>query len=309
MSYELKLDESAAKGARRILRHQVESALELLSGPAAADQNEAVHEARKHFKKVRGALRLWRGALGPKDYRRENTCFRDAGRPLTEVRDAAVLIETLDELARGYPDEVPKAEIDRARRELKRLEKETRSRVLVEGQAFTHVSEILREALPRLDDLPVQAKGWAALRDGLRDVYRTARCAFADARADPTVENLHEWRKQVKYLWHQLQILRPVAPTSLDERAEHAHQLGELLGKDHDLAVLHQTVSGLPQAARDLDALGQLLRLIDRRRAELQKAAFGLGERVHGDRPAPFVGEVRRHFRRWRREARLLGVR
>src|SRR5262245_62014464 len=151
MSFELKPDESVARGARRILRHQVESALELITDPADAD--EAVHDARKHFKKVRAVLRLMRGALRPKDYRRENLCFRDAARPLTEMRDAVVLVESLDKLAHDFPGEIPGPELDRVRRQLTAHAEAEHQRVLIDGEAFAHVAQTLRDALPRLDDL------------------------------------------------------------------------------------------------------------------------------------------------------------
>src|SRR5205807_1138854 len=165
------------------------------------------HDARKRFKKIRAALRLWRDALRPKDYRRENLCFRDAARPLTEVRDAAVLLEALDGLARAYPGEAPAGELDRARGFLTERRNATRRRVLQEGRALEDIAKAVGEAIPRLKALKVRGKGWDALEGGLRRVYRAGRKAFAAAREAPTVENLHEWRKQAKYLWHALEIL------------------------------------------------------------------------------------------------------
>src|ERR1019366_5884992 len=52
-----------------------------------------VPEVRKCFKRVRAALRLVREDLGDDAYREENWCLRDAARPLTEVRDAEMLVE------------------------------------------------------------------------------------------------------------------------------------------------------------------------------------------------------------------------
>jgi hypothetical protein len=46
-------------------------------------------------------------------------------------------------------------------------------------------------------------------RGSLRRIYRRGRKAMQHAQADPTNENLHEWRKRVKDLWHAEQILRP----------------------------------------------------------------------------------------------------
>jgi hypothetical protein len=98
MAFELKPDQSLPKGIRRIVRKQLAAALGQLTGPQKRSRDEAVHEARKRFKEVCAVLRLVRPVIGEKSYRRENTCFRDAGRPLTEVR-AKVFIEALDRLA------------------------------------------------------------------------------------------------------------------------------------------------------------------------------------------------------------------
>src|SRR5436190_20379458 len=98
MSFELKPDESLGKGLRRIVRGQLENGLEELTGARPEPRDEALHEARKCFKKVRAMLRLVRPKIGTKMYRGENLCIRDAARPLTEVRDAKILIETLDSL-------------------------------------------------------------------------------------------------------------------------------------------------------------------------------------------------------------------
>ena len=46
-----------------------------------------MHEARKDLKKLRALLRMTRGELGDATFRRENPCFRDAGRELAGVRD------------------------------------------------------------------------------------------------------------------------------------------------------------------------------------------------------------------------------
>jgi CHAD domain-containing protein len=104
MSFELKPDEALRKGIRRIVRKQMDAALEHLTGLHRGSRDEAVHEARKCFKKIRAVLRIVRPVIGEKRYRKENTCLRDAGRPLTEVRDARILIETVDKLVEHYEE-------------------------------------------------------------------------------------------------------------------------------------------------------------------------------------------------------------
>ena len=50
---------------------------------------------------MRASLRLLRPALGSQTYTQENAIYRDMARPFTRVRDAKVLMDTLDQLVAG----------------------------------------------------------------------------------------------------------------------------------------------------------------------------------------------------------------
>lgn len=114
-------------------------------------------------------------------------------------------------------------------------------------------------------------------------------------------EDLHDWRKQVKYLWHQLQILEPSWPGLLGELASQAHKLADHLGDDHDLAVLRQKITSNADAfeTQDRDAL---LAMLDRRRKQLQDKAFKLGARMFEEKPRRFTTRIGRYWRLWRTE-------
>src|SRR4051812_12540678 len=94
MASALRRKETAARGVLRILRKQIDKAVEALADEQSLS-DEDVHDIRKSLKRVRAALRLLRPAIGSSTYRGENVCFRDAARPLTELRDAKVLVDTL----------------------------------------------------------------------------------------------------------------------------------------------------------------------------------------------------------------------
>lgn len=83
---------------RRIARGQIDLAVELLESADGCELDEAIHESRKAFKRVRALVCLARDALGDETYRRENETFRDAGRALASVRDARVMVDTLEDL-------------------------------------------------------------------------------------------------------------------------------------------------------------------------------------------------------------------
>jgi CHAD domain-containing protein len=304
MAFQLKADESVVKGIRRIVRQEVDKALDSLTGRSGGGPDPDVHDARKRFKKVRAVLKLARKALGSKVYRRENAAFRDAGRPLTEVRDAQALLDILDRLAERYPAEAPPELLGGVREALRDRRQAVRRRVLEEEGAAEEVAAAVRKPAARLKRCSPGRKGWSALQGGLKDSYRRGLEAYAAASADPTVENLHEWRKRVKDLWHQLQLLRAARPQVLEPLADQAHALADLLGDDHDLAVLRQLLTDQPERLGGQAAVDRLLPLIDRSRAELQREARLVGQHVYWDPPGVFMNRLKAFWKAWRSGAR-----
>jgi CHAD domain-containing protein len=302
MSFALKSDESLRKGIRRIARKELEDAREQLIKASNGSRDKAVHEARKCFKKIRAILRLVRHAIGERHYRYENTAFRDAARPLTEVRDAEVLVETVDKIAKHFADRVRGQSFAAIRKELMTHQREVRHRVLGEENAFAVVETAVREALGRLNGWADVPDRWAGVGKGVRQVYRQARQAFAHATADPTVQKLHEWRKQVKSLRYQLEILRAVWPEMMGPLADQADHLGELLGDDHDLAVLRHMLTQDPERFGGEKGVELLLALIDRRREELEGEASVLGQRLLQDPSKAFARRLKGYWREWRKQ-------
>jgi CHAD domain-containing protein len=303
MSFELKADESLRKGIRRIVRKQMDEAVEDLTGAQRESRDEAVHEARKCFKRIRAVLRLVRPAIREKDYRRENTSFRDVARPLTEVRDARIFIESLDQLVEHFQEHLVGRTFRDIRQALQGNLRAVRRRVLDEGNAFAVVAETVRRARGRIRNWADIPKKWPAVGDGLENTYRQARDAHGEAVADPNVEKLHEWRKQVKYVFYQLEVLKPLWPERLEELINEADRMGDLLGDDHDLAVLRQMLTDDPERFGEEGDRELLLALIDRRRAELEQEAMLLGQRFFQDSPRDFARRLRAYWKTWRAQA------
>jgi CHAD domain-containing protein len=307
MAFELKPAEPLRKAVRRIARKQMKSALNTLAQADADQRDQAVHEARKSFKKVRAVLRLVRPKISPKRYRAENTCFRDAGRPLTEVRDAKILVETLDKLIEHDRQHVSGHSFGAIRQALTDNLDAVRRRVLDEEQACARVGDAVRQARKRVKRWADVPNRWASIGAGLTIVYRRAGAACEAATADLSVDKLHEWRKQTKYLLYQLEILRPICTERMQELVDAADRMGELLGDDHDLAVLRQFLTDA--SGRFGDEAGMLVGLIDRRRAELEEEAVSRGRLFFQDGPEGFAARLKGYWKSWRARARKRGSR
>jgi CHAD domain-containing protein len=303
MSFELRIEESLRKGLRRVVRKQLDAALEELTGAAKGPRDEVVHDVRKSLKKVRAVLRLLRPVIGEKCYRRENTCFRDTSRPLTEVRDARILVETLDQLVEHFQEYIAGRSFADARKALQDHLRAVRKRVLDEHNAFAVAAETVSQACGRVKGWSDVPDRWSSMGAGLRDTGRRARAAFQDAAAEPSVAKLHEWRKQVKYLRYQLEVLGPLWPERMEELTAETDRMGDLLGDDHDLAVLRQVITREPHPVADDGEREALLALIDRRRVELQQEVLLLGRRFFQDRPKEQARRLKGYWKAWRGQA------
>jgi len=89
LSYRFKGDESTHHAVERIALDQLDKALKITKAKRSLD--DAVHEVRVCFKKLRGLIRLVRPELGQAQYKRENRSYRDINRKLSDVRDSAAL--------------------------------------------------------------------------------------------------------------------------------------------------------------------------------------------------------------------------
>ncbi|MBE9129071.1 MULTISPECIES: CHAD domain-containing protein [unclassified Coleofasciculus] len=302
MPYQLNTHESVPSAIRRITCEQIDRAVNQLSGKTNNSQDEAVHNARKRFKKIRAVLRLVRDEIGQDIYKRENKCFRDVGHQLSDVRDAQVLVETLDDLTEHFSESVSADAFTEIRQILEANYHSVCKQVFEENDTVTSAIASIKAARERIESLPIERNDWLALRDGLHRVYKRGYKGFRHAIEQPTVENLHEWRKRVKYLWYHLRILKPIWSGLMAELADQTHDLADYLGDDHDLAVLRQWIGDHPELFQDSSELEALLGLSDRRRTQLQLAAKQLGQRIYTEETETFVSRIGAYWQAWQQE-------
>lgn len=291
-------DETIPNGIRRVARGQLDQAhIELVESPKRKLAS-AVHDTRKSFKRLRATARLARGAIGDETYHRENAAFRDSARRLSRVRDASVLIETLDELERvSGGDELPSGATVKLRGRLEDERKQALDSLSADDAVVAVVVADIEEARTRIATWTFKTQDFEALEPGLRRIYRRGRNAMRRAQADPNNENLHEWRKRVKDLWHAMQIMRPAAPKKMRKLAKRTHALSDLLGDYHDLAELRHYVGQHPDSFEDRLTQAAQIAVIDRRRNQLQQRAFASGQKLYRRSPKRFVKGIEHGWR------------
>jgi CHAD domain-containing protein len=291
--YQLARDEELAAGLTRIASGRAEKALERLRGSSAgeADTADAVHGARKDMKKLRTVLRLLRDELGSKRYKRENARFRDAARALSETRDAEVKLETLNGLAEDG-DALPEEAVESWRKILDR-DREAATNAARDEPAVSEAISLIETGLEAIRGWDVEGDSWKLIDAGLTRTYRRGRRAMKAAEKRRGEGDFHEWRKRAKDLWYELRLLSAAWSGPLEATAEEAHNLTELLGDHHDLALLREDLRGRNLGEEETAALEAA---IDRRQGELAAAALPLGRRLYAERPKDFSRRMRRYW-------------
>jgi len=303
MSYRIKTHGRLAAELQRVAGEEIAAALAELQSLGHDDAAEAVHEARKHFKKLRALVQLLREPLGARRVRAEEASYRDIGRKIQRLRDAQALAATLDALARRFFVKRRPPIVLAARQVLAAEERRAR-RALEHKGALDAVLASLREARTRAAAWQLDGFRWKHLAAALRRSYRRAREAWRHAAAEPKPRRLHHWRRRTKELWYHVTLTHGAAPDFMEELAGELEVLGEFLGDDHDLLVLREVLSRHPRkvpAGRARDALFDIFAL---RREELLGAAFDLAGRIFAEPPADFLRALaaRRSDHRQRRK-------
>lgn len=296
--------------------------------------DEAVHEARKDMKKLRGLLRLVRPAA-PDLYKAENRALRDAAAHLAVVRDADAALETFDlVLRRAQPEsdegakfaaafgteaERPSLHHDAEPMELSSVRA---SLVAYRDEVHAGASDVqerlakfrtrMQEARARVDDwqLPYPdklAQDFDLLGPGLAKTYKRGRKAMQRAYKVPSVDAFHDWRKRTKYLGYHLRLLQPAWPKLLKAKREAVKELQSLLGDDHDLAVLAELLRTLrkngQQASPSSEAELALNSEMRRQSELLRRRARGLGEIIYVERPKSLRRRLGAYWRQAQRTA------
>ena len=257
--------------------------------------DKSVHAARKEMKRARAALRLMRASLGDTTYRTINRQVRDAARPLTPIRDAGALIGSLESIRRPDEKEACKAYLN-CLRDLLNGELWSSHRHLT-ATALDASAAVLRKVDRRIEALPAKEPDLPTVKQGMKRVFKAGRAALARARRRRNTDSLHEWRKQTKYLSNQIELIRPLFQVKLKKIGRRSYKLAELLGEDHDLALLRDKIGELRAAARLPPGAGArrvLNKRIKRRRCKLQAKARGLGNQLYGRSAGSFASALAR---------------
>jgi CYTH domain-containing protein/CHAD domain-containing protein len=289
--------EPLEREVRRVAAERLDGAIEYLAqalaDPEQHDLEVAVHEARKRCKWSRGLARLVQPSLGA-DFRWFDRTVRGAANQLSALRDAHAIVATFDALLDIAPDDPVLAAARRRQADIS---------AAATQDAVASGDERIATALTMLADARAASSRWKIRRpsdtieDAIAATYRRGRSAQRRVRAHPTDEEIHEWRKAVKYLWYQVQLLHDAAPSVLGPLADGLDVLAETLGNDHDLAVLVGLLDARPGDYGTPSEVVHLRELARRRQDELRTAAVRAGATIYAESPKAFARRIIRYWK------------
>jgi CHAD domain-containing protein len=297
MAYRLRPARPFTQELRSVATSQLQKAIALLEeqpdGP-----HEAIHDARKKFKRVRALYRLV-GSNAKLFRKTENARIRDMARSLAVVRDAAALVETTTYLT-GYassPEEVTAlataAEaLGRRRDHIAAEEHDLPARL--NAAVDTCREAIAALAALDLDDRPSRTakrleKVWK--RQRIRAEVALALTVTTPGDAATLVhgdseEAFHELRKCGQAYWMHLALLSDAWPSAMRAKQRETKVLVDLLGHEHDLSVLSQLIDENPSVVGNGETAAHLLSAIITRQQALRAEALALAAQVFSDDPA-----------------------
>jgi len=300
MAYRLSVkDADLAAAFRRIAAEEARAAVAKIAADDDAGAHRAVHEVRKHGKKLRALIRLFRPVFA--DHAEENAVIRDAARRLSGLRDRAVMLQTHDGLAAALPAGAERRRLAPIRARLTRL---ARTTAAVEDLAaeLARYGEVMAALAARAENWQLSAGGRPALEPGLARVWKQARRTLAAAKKSPSAETIHEWRKRVKDHWYHARILEPVFPEMIAPQRALADELGEALGDHNDLAVYRRWLDGPESDGLDKSRRAAADALAAGRQKLLLTRSLTIGQRLFAEPPEAMAARWAAWWEIWRAE-------
>jgi CHAD domain-containing protein len=290
MSFELHEREHLQDELTQIARRELGKTVRALTTSTEATFDSSIHESRKRVKKVR-AVAAFLEQAGAKLPRKDRKRLKSAAQALSNLRDSAAIVQTLERVRRQYPAQFSERTFGILRRSL------VWARDRHEAEAKR--DDVVADAAEQLAKTRQSAKTWkspsirvAEMVTVVAGSYRRSREGMRRSRATKQSATLHGWRKEVKTLWYQLRLARPLISGAAALIAD-LKRLETDLGDHHNLVVLAATLRRCRPLRATRAELREIERLAVRMRQPLRRRALALGDRVHSRGPEAFAHWLR----------------
>jgi CHAD domain-containing protein len=296
MAYRFKAGETVPENVQRVVVEEIDSAMDQL-GKAAQNRDEAIHEARKSVKKIRGVLRLMRPELR-QVYAEETKRFREIGHQLSDIRDAAARLEIFNCVVEKYKGTLQKNALTGIRHRLEQTKQEAEQSPETDKVVQIALGAF-RSAARRVKAWPLKKDGFSAIAPGLRLTYRAGRAALRLVEKDGSAENFHYFRRRAKDHWYHVRLLESLWTEVMQAHEGSIKKLEQWLGDDHNLVVLREMVEDEPEKYGGEEEIRIFVSLADQEQKEMRQEAISMGQRVYEQKPRQFVTDMSKLWDAW----------
>lgn len=280
MSIQLNNKEDFNAGIRRLMLAECETAIEAIEkAHTLEEKHEAVHECRKALKKVRACLRLLRFSID--DYKAQNIFFRDLGRLVSEIRDSTSHLETLASIKDQYSSRIYVNAFDKVKADLLDYRAKLESEIFEDKDELKHIAQALRAKVNELNQRDFAVEGFEDLKPAIEKVYQRGIKGITHSSEKQSVSHFHEWRKRVKYLRYQTDIINRIWPPLLEVWEDEMHELTDLTGFLHDVYNLQQIVKKRKTQFASQQEEVLFHALLEQQQKNMKQHALLLGRKIY----------------------------
>jgi len=251
---------------------------------AAAPEHpiEAVHEYRKSIRRARALVELLRPAFGKTAADGLILRLKEAFAKTGDLRDSDILVSALDLM--GDSDSTTESlrlmlETDLASRPGPAATAELLKSGASDLRSLTKVFDVV---LPAGDSI-------RELQEGLERSQRRTRQALSRTLEGYSEENFHRWRRRLKELRYQVELLASGGSRPLRAREKSLARLAQDVGKVTDLCVLRNQVES---RSAELPGAAELSQRIRQRSEERARVLLSRGNELLAEPPREFADRV-----------------
>ena len=207
---------------------------------------KTIHDIRVFLKKSRAALKLIRSQDETEANDRDILSLKMAGRLLSDIRDTSVQRKVMKDLRKEYPDLF-----------IRLSGNDTVNSLMVNVEKNYNEIPGLKEKLAEAGDL-LYKTGYSIRFRSMNDfdpqllmkelgyTYNKVSDCYVVARNQPSVTNIHKFRKRSKDFLYQLYFFRLLNPSSVKSLEKKLDSLTRNLGRHNDLSQLIGTLDYNP---------------------------------------------------------------
>jgi CHAD domain-containing protein len=278
---------------RAALRH-IEIALDVARDSDGEEVVERIHDIRVCCKRLRAFWQALRPVLDPAAAHSADGRVRAIAQLLATQRDAHVIGETLHMLEDDSTTPAEQAVVRTARDAIRAT---PYAATVPDTPPWPAIAALLEDELATWQSLPDDLDHDRIITEGICRTYRKAREYGLASRETTEPEAWHRWRKWVKYLLFQVEVMREGSSSFwLPRHSARLAKLGSRLGDLHDVQMTASTcqiAARLPEGQQHV-LLG-LSTVAERSESRLRARCENLGSRLFAHTPEVWIELLRRH--------------